>query len=49
MKLMLIVLEPLLLTDAVLWALIGHSYFIATVWVIVAIAMPKLANWVGNG
>ena len=48
MTLMLVVLEPLLLTDAVLWALIGHSYFVAALWLIVAIAMPKLARWVGN-
>ena len=48
MKLMLVVLEPLLLTDAVLWALIGHSYFVAALWVVVAIAMPKLASWVGS-
>lgn len=48
MKLMLLVLEPLLLTDAVLWAVIGHSYFIAALWVVVAVAMPKLAKWVGN-
>ena len=48
MKLMLLVLEPLLLTDAVLWAVIGHSYVVAALWLVVAVAMPKLAKWVGD-
>lgn len=49
MKLMLLVLEPLLLVNALLWVLVANSYVIGAMWIVLAIAMPRVARWVDGG